>query len=234
MPKTRVHRNKLAPKPTAKDVPAKVDPTLKAAWDKLAARIDDAQHRGSAAFDELWEAVGAALEHDPPLYPMGGYKNPTELFTQLLHTDPRSAKRFVKVARYATPKEEETYGVSNLDAAIDYLEEKHGPLGASLPVAFDRLKIPVKDGKTTKLVPFAKLTALEIQRATRALRGKGQTPTDRAEAAFARAFGKHPAFAHTRFNVTAGAVNVRGIPLAALGVFARVLAGVKLEGVGKK
>jgi hypothetical protein len=140
----------------------------------------------------------------------------------------------VRVAKYATPREEETYGISNLDAAIDYLEALHGPLGASLPVAFDRLKIPVRDGRTTKLVPFAKLTALDIQRATRALRKQPPSPSDRTQGAFERAFAKHKAFAATRFTVRAGLVSVRGIPLASLAAFARVLAGVNAVGGGKE
>ena len=42
--------------------------------------------------------------------------------------------------------EEEQYGESNIAAALSFIEAKFGKLGKTLPVAFDRLKIPVRDG----------------------------------------------------------------------------------------
>jgi hypothetical protein len=48
----------------------------------------------------------------------------------------------------------------------------------------------------------------------------------RTQAAFERAFAPHKAFAATRVTVRAGLVSVRGVPLASLGAFVRVLAGV--------
>ncbi|HSQ63864.1 MAG TPA: hypothetical protein VLM85_11650 [Polyangiaceae bacterium] len=236
MPKTRSHRTKLAPLPSAKllkDVTAKVDPKLEAEWKKLQHRIEDAQGRGAEAYDELWEAVGAAVSHDPPLYVLGGYKSAADFFQRLLHTDPRTALRSIEVARYATPTEEEQYGTSNLYAAIQYVEAKHGALGSSLPVAFERLKVPVKDGAHTKMVLFKNATFAEIEAATRDLQRKktGAPPTDRAAKAIDAALGKHKAFAKVRFTVQGGLVHVRGIPLASLDLFARVLGTVKLPPV---
>ena len=236
MPKTRSHRTKLAPLPSAKalkDVTAKVDPKLDAEWKKLEARIADAKGRGAEAFDELWEAAAAAVNHDPPLYVFGGYKSDSDLFKRLFQTDLHSAKRNMLVAQYATPKEEELYGTSNLDAAIEYLQAKHGPLGGSLPVAFDRLKVPVRDGAHTKMVLFKNATVAEITAATRELQGKkpGAAATDRVANAIGSALGKHKAFAKVRFTVRGGLVHVRGIPLASLDLFARVLGTVKLPPV---
>ena len=236
MPKTRSHRTKLAPLPSAKllkDVTAKVDPKLEAEWKKLAARIADAKGRGAEAFDELWEAAAAAVNHNPPLYVFGGYKSESDLFTRLFQTDLHSAKRNMLVARYATPKEEELYGASNLDAAIEYLQATHGSLGASLPVAFERLKIPVHEGGHTKMVLFKNATVAEIAAATRELQAKkpGATATDLVAKAIGAALGKHKAFAKVRFTVQGGLVHVRGIPLASLDLFARVLGTVMLPPV---
>lgn len=230
MPKKRPHRTKLAPLASAKEVTTKVDPKLEAEWKKIEHRIEDAKGRGAVAYDELWEAVGAAVHHDPPLYVFGGYKSVNDFVTRSLHTDLRSAQRNMAVAQYATPKEEEDYGTSNVFAAIEYLEAQHGPLGASLPVAFDRLKIPVHDGAHTKMVLFKNATFAEIEAARKELQSKKtSTPaTDRTASAIATALGKHNAFAHVRFTVRAGLVNLRGVPIASLDLLARVLGAVKL------
>lgn len=233
MPKTRSHRGKLAKKPTAKEVVTKVDPKLEGAWKKIEQRIHEAQGRGAEAFDELWEAVGAAVHHDPPLYVLGGYKSASDFFARALHTDLRSAQRNIAVAEYATPAQEEQYGESNIAAALDFITAKVGKLGKTLPVAFERLKIPVHDGKNTKMVPFPKATVAEIQGATHALQRKnaGEPVTDRTEAAIAKVLSKHAAFKNVRFSVRAGLVHVRSIPLASLDLFARVLSEVKLPAV---
>ena len=133
------------------------------------------------------------------------------------------------VAQYATPKEEEQYGTSNIYAAIEYLEAKVGHLGQALPIAFDRLKIAL-DGKS---IPFTKATFDEISRATRGLQRKsaGEPATDRTEAAIAKVMSKHAAFKNTHISVRAGLVHVRGIPIASLDLFARVLSEVKMPPV---
>ncbi len=155
MPKTKkAKRSKVTPK----DVKVAVDPSLKKAWDAIAKRIDAAEHEGASSFDELWEAAAEAVDHDPPLYVFGGYKTAAEFFKERLHTDVRTAQRNMRVARYASPAEEERYGTTNLDAALGWLEAKHGPLNGRLPVAFDKLKISIEDKPT----PFAELTAAQI------------------------------------------------------------------------
>ncbi|HSQ63429.1 MAG TPA: hypothetical protein VLM85_09455 [Polyangiaceae bacterium] len=217
-------RNKLSKKPSLRDVPVKVDASLKAAWDAVAKRLDAAEHEGAKAYDELWEAAGEAVAHDPPLYVLGGYKTAAEFFEQRLHTDKRTAERNVRVAKYATPEDEERYGSTNLDAAIRWLEAKHGPLGARLPVAFDKLKIVVGG----KPVAFEKLTAAQIDAATRALGKKGGTPAHRARTAFEEALGKHDVFKETRVNEHAGRVTFTRVPLGAIGLFARTIAAVKV------
>ncbi|HEY1954052.1 MAG TPA: hypothetical protein VGH28_00520 [Polyangiaceae bacterium] len=232
MPKKRAHRGKLAKKPTLAAVP-KIDPKLEGAWKKIEHRIEDAAARGAEAYDELWEAVAAAVHHNPPLYVFGGYESETDFYRRALHTDLRSAQRNQTVATHATPKEEEDYGQSNIAAALDYLAAKFGKLGATLPVAFERLKIPVRDGAHIRMVPFPKATVAEIAAATRELQRKsaGEPVTDRTEAAITKVLSKHAAFKGVRFSVRGGLVHVRSIPLASLDLFARVLSQVKLPPV---
>ena len=222
----RARTHKLSRRPSVKDVQVAVDPALKAAWDELAARLSAAMGVGAKAFDELWEAAGEAIEHEPPLYPFGGYKSPAEFFEQHLRTDARTAQRNVRVAKYATPDEEETYGVTNLDAAIAYIIAKFGPIQARLPVAFDKLRIEVRDGARVGRVPFRELTAPQIARATRALHGK--PAKHRARSAIEATFAKHPALKGIHVNEHGGRVTFIGVPGASLGVFAQGIGRVKI------
>jgi len=56
------------------------------------------------------------------LYVLGGYKSVKDFCVRRLKTDFRTAMRNVEVAEHATPKEEETYGTSNLYAALELRE----------------------------------------------------------------------------------------------------------------
>ncbi len=68
----------------------------------------------------------------------------------------------MRVARYASPREEETYGPTLLDAAVSYMEAKYGVIEDSLPIAFDRLKIPVtREGKERRLL-LAECTVVDV------------------------------------------------------------------------
>ena len=98
-----------------KDPLVPVDPSLKSAWTKLAAQIDGLSKHEASDFDALWEAVDRVVSHDPPLYLFGGFKNATEFFAERLHVDLRTATRNMRVARYASPADEATYGASNID-----------------------------------------------------------------------------------------------------------------------
>jgi hypothetical protein len=107
-----------APKVPLSAVSVKVDPKLKALWDEALATINAAMVRGASAFDEQWEAAGRVVSHEPPLYVLGNHASPAAFFREVLHEEPRTAQRYIRVAKFATPKEEDAYGVQNLDAAI--------------------------------------------------------------------------------------------------------------------
>ena len=167
---------------------------------------------------------GEAVEHEPPLYMFGGYKSVAAFFEQRLHTDKRTAERNIRVAKYASPADEERYGATNLDAGIRWLEAKHGPLGGRMPVAWDKLRILV-DGKS---VAFEKLTANEIDGATRAL-DKTKSPAHRARSAFEAALKEHDVFKETRVNEHAGRVTFTRVPIGSIGLFAKTIAGVRVS-----
>jgi hypothetical protein len=206
-----------------------VDPSLKAAWLKLARTIDGLGAHEASDFDALWEAVARVVEHDPPLYLFGGYKTATDFYEKHLHVDLRTATRNMRVARYASPADEAKYGASNIDAALSYLEAKYGPLDGTLPIAFDRLKIAVPNGKTTKLTPFLDLSKAKIQSATRALLAKkSPAPKNRARAALEAGLAKHKALVHVAVHERNGFATFANVPLASLELFAGALKRAKL------
>ena len=171
-PTTTTKQTKKKPaalkKPRA--VALQIDPRLAKEWKKHLAVLDDAKHRGMSAFDEQWEAVSAIALHEPPLYLAAGCATFRAFLAEYVGEDERTAKRNMRVARFASPAEEAAYGVTKLDAALAYLEAKTGKaLHGRVPVAFDKLKIPVDEGDARRNVGLAAATAAQIQAATRAM-----------------------------------------------------------------
>ena len=181
MPTTKIavkHASKTkSRKPAASaTVGLTIDADLKRRWKKAAAVVADAKHRGMSAFDELWEAVAEISDHEPPLYLAAGCATFKAFLAEYVGEDERTAKRNMRVARFASPEEETKYGVSKIDAALSYLEAKAGTqLKGRLPVAFDRLKVPASVNGTQKNVPFAQATVQSLAVATRVLRAAGAT-----------------------------------------------------------
>jgi hypothetical protein len=171
--KPRPSRTGLLARPVVVDL--KVNQDLRKRWLRALDVVRDAKREGASAFDVLWETVAEIVEHDPPLYLAGGLATVKDFLAQHLSETERSARRWMRVAKFASPAEEARYGVSKLDAVIGYLEAKSGgPIQGSLPVAFDKLKIPVeRDGKPTT-VPLEEATVEAIETATRKLKRSGQ------------------------------------------------------------
>lgn len=219
------------------DISVKVDASLKRRYDALAAQIHAAQTKGASAFDSLWEAVGEIIEHEPPLFVVAGYATADEFFKERLGESRRNAFRYVRVAKFASPREEEKYGTTRLDAALSFLEAKLGaPLAhPPLPIAFDRLKIPVtRDGKTTS-VPLEKAAVEEIVAATRALDKSGKKkPTSSLERALGEALRKHQTLASSAVRVRAGLVSFTSVPAAALSLFGKTVGAVDVPAAEEK
>lgn len=228
--KKKAAPKKSAPKkPSATpDVVVKVDAKLKKAYDTLVAVIADASRHEKLDFDRRWEAAGAIVEHDPPLYVVGGHRNQEEFFRAVMKEEPRTARRYVRVAKFASPTEEERYGVQILDAALGFIEAKLGhPLEhPPLPIAFDKLRVPVSDG--TK--PLADATLVEINAATSKLtKGAHRKPKTPARAALEKSLGAIDSLAKVRVAERSGLVSFDGVPLAALTRFARAVLATKIS-----
>ncbi|MGH7283095.1 MAG: hypothetical protein ACRELY_16340 [Polyangiaceae bacterium] len=214
------------------DVSVKVDASLKKAWDSLSKRVDAAAQSGASAFDELWETVGEIVNHEPPLYVVGGYKNAAAFLSDRLKVDARTAQRNMRVAKFASPTEEAEFGITNLDLALAYLEAKTGPIKGRVPVDFDKLKIPVVTESGTKMVAFREATGGQIQAATRALLAKsGKAPRSLVQAAIEKKFSGVSTLKTIAVHETNGYVSFQRVPVAALSHFARAVSGVELSKV---
>lgn len=210
----------------------KVDGKLKKQWDETLGVIRRAKGRGAEAFDELWEAVAQVVEHDPPLYVLGGYGSAAEFFVEVLQEKERTAQRFIRVAKYATPTEEAKYGTTVLDAALAYIEATTGgELSGPLPIAFERLRIPVERGGKTVRLPLGEATAEEILQAARAVassKGKPRSSSNPVEVTLRKALGGNAATRAARATVRGAVVTFSGVSVASIATFVKVLAGVKL------
>ena len=118
-----------------------------------------------------------------------------------------------------------------LDVAKREMTFALGPLSVVLPwsdpVCANAILITEMLGKATS---FEKLTAAQINAATRALRGK-KSPAHRARSAFESALAKHDAFKETRVNESAGRVTFTRVPIGSVALFAKVIAAVKVPSV---
>lgn len=227
MAKGRANRKESGP-----TVTVKVNPASKKLYQKLIDALHRAKTEGAAAFDALWESAARIVEHHPPLYVVGGYESDTAFFAGELEEKPRNAYRYIRVAKFATPAEEEAYGTTKLDAALGYLEAKLGaPLAhPPLPIAFDRLRIPIKNGTAS----LADARVEDIVAATRALKKTDRTPTSSAERALREGLAKHDALSAIGVRVRAGKVTFSGVPLASLGVFSTQIARAKWDTAGER
>jgi hypothetical protein len=100
----------------------------------------------------------------------------------------------VRVAKFASPIEEERYGTTKLDAALAYIEAKLGaPLvHPPLPIALDRLRIPVKHGAGvgSRSCTLEEARVEDIVAATRGLRTQKAKPTSSVERAIKERLAK--------------------------------------------
>jgi hypothetical protein len=227
--KPRPSRTGLLARPVVVDL--EVDRELRKRWQRALEVIKDAKREGASAFDVLWETVAEIIEHDPPLYLAGGVATAKDFLAQHLNETERTARRWMRVAKYASPAEEVRYGVSRLDAVIGYLEAKSGgALKGSLPVAFDKLKIPVdRDGKTVHL-PLEEATVEAIHLATRKLNRAEQRPPRSASPALVavtRELSKGK-LRGVSARIAAGKLMLGAIPLDALADLADALRRMKL------
>lgn len=212
-------------------VDLEVNQDLRKRWQRAIDAVKDAKREGASAFDVLWETVSEIIDHDPPLYLAGGFATAGAFLTEHLGETERTARRWMRVARYASPAEEARYGVSKLDAVIAYIEAKSGgALQGRLPVAFEKLKIPVeRDGKSVQ-VPLDEATVDAVEAATRKLRRAEKKPPRAASpalVAITRALSKGK-LRGVSAKISGGKLMLGAVPLDALRDLADALRKIQL------
>jgi hypothetical protein len=208
----------------------RADPKRKRQYDTLLATMRRSRREEAGGYDAYWEAVGAILDGD--LYVYGGYDTPDAFLAAEVKVPRRTALRMVRVARYASPADEERYGTAILDAALSYIEAKTGgPVDGKLPVRFEDLRIPVvRDGATHRL-SLHEITFDELTAATRALARKTGHAKERrspTEQALVNALKDVKPLAGVTVHVSDGHLRLGAIPLYALPDLARVLRDLEL------
>ncbi len=170
-------RKKTPAKPVtkraARPVEVRVDAALKKAWARELSELRRRSAEGMRSFDAKYESVGHIIHHDPPLYLAGGVARLSDFVATYLPGETvRSVERNVRIAEYASPVEEERYGTSKIDAALDFLEAKNGrPIHGRLPVDFAKLRVPAQDGT----VAFEEASVAVLRDAKRKLDKGGRT-----------------------------------------------------------
>ncbi len=211
-------------------VTVRIDRALRRSW-LAALRIVRKSAKGEAtSFDERWEAVADIIDHEPPLYLAGGFATAKEFLAAELGETERTARRYMRVARFASPVEEARYGVSKLDAVLAFLEARAGKPFGRLPIDFKRLRIPVQRDQRSRRLTVVSASVEEIRSATRLLlrsSGKpapGSAPLVRAVVA-ALGTGR---LGEVRVRLAGGKLSFSGVPADALPAFAAALAAAKV------
>ncbi len=162
----------MAVKKTRKSVVVRVDRKLKALYDEAMAKLHAAQSEGAHAWDDRYEALGAIIEHEPPLYLAAGFSTDLDFITSV-GEDKTSLYRNVRVAKYASPVEIERYGASRLDLAIALVEAQNGgPLKARTPIAFEKLRFTVKVAGKLATKSFGDLKVEDLRAALALAKGR--------------------------------------------------------------
>ncbi len=230
MAKARGTKRGIKAKGDATVVKVVVDAASKKRFAALLAQMQSSKREEAGGFDAYWEAVGEIL--DGELYVTGGYGTADAFVRAVVKVPMRTATRNVRVARHASPAEEAKLGTALLDAALAFIEAKAGgPVDGPLPVAFDKLRIPVQAKAGAKSVLLAEATVEQVRAATRALLGagkKGASKRSAAEQAIAKALQGTKALRAVSVSVRNGNVRIGAFPLSALGEVARALSRVKL------
>lgn len=162
--------NRKTPSPrSAKQSTPNTSPTLKpnralkALWARELALYNSAVARDSVAFDAKYEAIGRIIDHDPPLYLAVGCKSFHEFVETYVHEDDTVVRKWVEVAKLATPDEEAKWTPSRLALLLGYLRVTS--IDGKLPAKFKwesiRVNIAAK-GKPEKIIRGVDATLTSI------------------------------------------------------------------------
>ncbi len=173
------------PKPLTPD--EIVDQTLKREYERAMKALEAASEAETEQWDAKWEAVGVILDHDPPLYLAGGFRDLKGFARKHLQgAAPETIRTSVRVAKHFDPAAEKLHGTARLALLLDYLEAGDGKLPA---VAIDpaRTRVRVRRGRAFEPVRFPQLTFDELRAAVRHAKGLEGRSRGRPRAAGRRA-----------------------------------------------
>jgi hypothetical protein len=198
------------------------DPQRKKRFEKLQAALRSAKLEELRGFDEYWENVAEIVEAGLHVY--GGYDTAEAFVKAETEQNWRSALRYMRVAKHASPNEEQKYGVAKIDAALSYIEAKLGaPVRGTLPIRLDALKVTVERDGADKRLGLDALTVRELNTATRALLAKSgsdaRTRRSPIEQAFAKSLAGEKVLKETTVRFVDGHLSFSKVPLAHLDAF---------------
>lgn len=206
---------------------AQVDPAAKKAYAELLAEIQDADHDAMRGWDRKYEAAGEVL--DKRLFLLSPFGTAAKWCDAVLKEPYRTVTRNVRVARFCSPDDEHRYGTTKLDALLRYLEAQTHGLKTSVKVDLAQLRIPVREGQTTKHILFADASVQQLAVAAKGEQAGTRTRRTPLEAAFAQPMAADADLRAVSVRVSDGRVHFGGIPLTAVARFSKLLAGVDWE-----
>lgn len=231
MPKARGAKRGIQAKGDTTTVKVTIDAARKKRFEGLLHEMQSSKREEASGYDAYWEAVGEILQGE--LYIAGGYATADAFVRAVIKVPLRSVLRNVRVARHASPAEEATFGTALLDAALAYIEAKTGgPVDGPLPIAFEKLRIPLASKDGPKTILLANAIVDQVRAATRALLDKGKKTSSRrppAEQSISDALRTIKALHDVPVSVRDGKVRIGAFPLNALADVARALSMVKLK-----
>lgn len=154
----------------------KVDRALKRKWASLMKIVARSAREDAEAFDARYEAIGEIIDGEPPAYLAGGFATEKDFFRSI-EEDERTGRAWVRVARFASPKEIERFKRTKLDEMLTYLEAKMGgPPKGRVPVDFDKLRFRVERDGEDVTVSADDVSVRELKSLTRELTRGTRTP----------------------------------------------------------
>lgn len=183
------------------------DPQRKKRFERLQQALRTAKLEELRGFDEYWENVAEIVEAGLHVY--GGYDTAEAFVRAETEQNWRSALRYMRVAKHASPNEEQKYGVAKIDAALSYIEAKLGaPVRGTLPIRLDALKVSVVRDGAQKRLGLLDLTVRELNTATRALLAssgsEARTRRSPIELAFAKSLASEKTLKETTVRFVEG------------------------------
>ncbi len=121
--------------------------------------------RGAATAHTRYAIAASMMNHEPPLYRLGGYKTESAFIAHVLKEGRATAYRKLKVAALASPKQVARFGLTRLELAIRYIElQRHRRLERPTDIDFERLRIMGE--------PLIEVSPRELRGAITQLRGE--------------------------------------------------------------